>query len=314
MTLKTLSPSGFNQRLEKSPVYSRLGIQRICHQPGKPEAVLSISKALSSHLNSLIRFSPMNPIPGGSSGANILGDGKPINCEFHISESSSYSLIGLKVIRKLGVSVCLLLPSSTASSEEINKPLATCDNATGGIAKDPIHLETEGDPNFLKRRILSYGLREPVRKELMKLQKMNKDGVTPIICGDYLMTVNKVFRNYISTTEDILNRFESSKVFSVIDLRNAFLQVPLDEASKQLTTISIWSLCIHLPPVWSLGCSSYLPKSGGRNNKWLNRSPRASRRFNRIPRNTSKIYTASSRKQCPNQSRSNINPLSRIYN
>ncbi len=31
--------------------------------------------------------------------------GKPINCEFHISEDSSYSLIGLKVIRELGVSV-----------------------------------------------------------------------------------------------------------------------------------------------------------------------------------------------------------------
>ncbi len=55
------------------------------------------------------------------------------------------------------------------------------------------------------------------------------------------MTVNKVFKNYISTTEeaeDLLNRLESSKVFSVIDLRNAFLQVPLDEASKHLTTIS----------------------------------------------------------------------------
>ncbi len=55
------------------------------------------------------------------------------------------------------------------------------------------------------------------------------------------MVVNKVLKNYISTTEeteDLLNRLESSKVFSMIDLRNAFLQVPLDEASKQLTTIS----------------------------------------------------------------------------
>ncbi len=56
------------------------------------------------------------------------------------------------------------------------------------------------------------------------------------------MTVNiTVLKNYISTTEeieDLLNRLESSNVFSLIDLRNAFLQVPLDEASKQLTTIS----------------------------------------------------------------------------
>ncbi len=70
---------------------------------------------------------------------------------------------------------------------------------------------------------------------------LKKDGVTPRICGDYRMTVNKVLNNYISTTEeteDLLNRLESSNVFSVIDLRNAFLRVPLDEASKQLTTIS----------------------------------------------------------------------------
>ncbi len=185
--------------------------------------------------------------------------GKPINCEFHISEDSSYSLIGLKVIRELGGSVCLL-PSSTTSHEEINKLLTTCDNAIGGMTINPIHLETEGNPIFLKRRILPYGLREPMHKELMKLQNegiihavnsspwatpivtpLKKDGVTPRICGDYRMTVNIVLKNYISTTEeteDLLNRLESSKVFSVIALRNAFLQVPLDEASKQLTTIS----------------------------------------------------------------------------
>ncbi len=74
------------------------------------------------------------------------------------------------MIRELGVSVCLLLPSSTTSQEEINKLLTTCDNATGGMTKDPIHLETKGDPIFLKRRILPYGLREPVHKELMKFQ------------------------------------------------------------------------------------------------------------------------------------------------
>ncbi len=52
-----------------------------------------------------------------------------------------------------------------------------------------------------------------------------ENGVAPRICGDYRMPVNKVLKNYISTieeTEDLLNRLESSKVFSVIDLKNAF--------------------------------------------------------------------------------------------
>ncbi len=78
---------------------------------------------------------------------------------------------------------------------------------------DPIHLETEGDPIFHKRRIHLYGLREPVHK--VKLQNegiihavysslwatpivpplKKEDGVTPRICGDYRMTVNKVLKN-----------------------------------------------------------------------------------------------------------------------
>ncbi len=137
-----------------------------------------------------------------------------MNCELHILEDSSYSLIVLKVIRELGVSVCLLLPSSSTSHEEINKLLTTCDNATGGMTIDPIHLETEGDPIFLKRQILPYGLRKPVRKELMKLQNegiihagnsslwatpivtpLKKDGITPRICGDYRMIYQHNRRN-----------------------------------------------------------------------------------------------------------------------
>ncbi len=80
--------------------------------------------------------------------------GKPINCDFHISDDSSYSLMGLKVIREVGVSKCLLLPSSDASAEEINKLLTSYDNATVGMAKDSIHLETEGNSIVLKMRIL----------------------------------------------------------------------------------------------------------------------------------------------------------------
>ncbi len=138
---------------------------------------------------------------------------KPINCEFHISEDSSHFLIGLKVIRELGVGVCLLLllPSSTTSHEEINKLLTTCDNATGGMTIDPLVLESEGEPISFNRRIVTYGLRERVHKELMKLQNegiihavnsslwakpivtsLKKDSVTPRICGDYRLAVNKV--------------------------------------------------------------------------------------------------------------------------
>ncbi len=48
---------------------------------------------------------------------------------------------------------------------------------------------------------------------------LKKGGITPRTCGDYRMTVNKVLKNYISTTEeteDLLDRLESSKLFTQI--------------------------------------------------------------------------------------------------
>ncbi len=64
---------------------------------------------------------------------------------------------------------------------------------------------------------------------------LKKDGVTPRICGDYYylwcMAVNKVLKNYISTTEeteDLLNRLEPSKVFSV----KRILTIPIRRGVK----------------------------------------------------------------------------------
>ncbi len=137
----------------------------------------------------------------------------------------------------------------------------------------------------------------------------------------------KVLKNYICTTEeteDLLNRLESSTVVSVIDLRNAFLQVPLDEASKQLTTKSTpYSLFKYNFLPFGLSAA---PKSGRWNKWWLTRSPRVSRRFSRTRHESRGTFqkstqpsTVSGWKEFPNQWRqmqdsSNINPFSRIYN
>ncbi len=70
---------------------------------------------------------------------------------------------------------------------------------------------------------------------------MKKDAKTPRICGDYRTTINKVIYNYGCTTaepEDILNSISTGKCFSKIDLKNAYLQIPLDEESSSLTTIN----------------------------------------------------------------------------
>ncbi len=79
-----------------SRIYSRYITQRIFHQSGKPEAILSVSKASSSHTSSEMCLTSKNPIPVDNSGANLLGVGQTYQLSFLFSDDNSYSLIGLK--------------------------------------------------------------------------------------------------------------------------------------------------------------------------------------------------------------------------
>lgn len=125
--------------------------------------------------------------------------------------------------------------------------------------KAQLTLKEGSVPVFFKPRLLPYGLRDSVKEEL---DRMENDGVlrkvdqsewaTPIvtvrksngkirICGDYKVTVNKCLCDMVSTTpsiEDVLNQLGGAKVFSVIDLSNAYLQLPVDEASAKILTLS----------------------------------------------------------------------------
>ena len=69
----------------------------------------------------------------------------------------------------------------------------------------------------------------------------------PRICGDYRLTLNKCLLQRTCTTEepeDILYRLSGSKIFSKIDLKDVYLQIPLDAESSELTVINTpFGLC-----------------------------------------------------------------------
>ena len=59
--------------------------------------------------------------------------------------------------------------------------------------------------------------------------------------GDYKVTLNPHLQDMVSTTpplEDIINSMQGSRWFSELDLHNAYHQLPLDEQSSLLTTLS----------------------------------------------------------------------------
>eukprot|EP00731_Ephydatia_muelleri_P017266 Em0010g364a len=125
--------------------------------------------------------------------------------------------------------------------------------------KVKLYVDDSCKPAFFKARTVPYALRKKVEAELDRLEKIGviekvqfsawAAPIVPIlkrdgslrICGDYKLTVNKaaiVDKYPLPRIEDILSSLGNAKVFSKLDLANAYLQLPLEEESKEYVTIS----------------------------------------------------------------------------
>lgn len=122
-----------------------------------------------------------------------------------------------------------------------------------------LQLKENAKPIFTKPRQLPYGLKDAVKDELMRMvndgtliKVEQSEWATPIvpikkpdgrirICGDFKVTLNRYLADMVTTTpsiEDVINSMQGSGWFSELDLRNAYHQLPLDEESSMLTTLS----------------------------------------------------------------------------
>ena len=128
---------------------------------------------------------------------------------------------------------------------------------TGTKAK--IVIETNAVHRFNKPRPLPYAVRETVEHKLDRLQ--NQGVISPVefadwaapmvvvskpdnsirICGDYTVTINQATRvdKYpIPRIEDLYTTLAGGEKFTELDLRNAYIQMQLDEQAKQYVTIN----------------------------------------------------------------------------
>ncbi|KII74279.1 Transposon Ty3-I Gag-Pol polyprotein [Thelohanellus kitauei] len=141
-------------------------------------------------------------------------------------------------------------------------------NNTRGIKgyTTSIKLRSACNPKVFKPRNVPYAVRNQVEQEL---ERLSNEGIlqkfddvssplswaSPIvviekpngqlrICGDFKVSINKHI-DYLPyplpTFRDILEKIKGGQRFSVIDLKEAYLQIPLDEQASNLTVISTHS-------------------------------------------------------------------------
>ena len=173
-------------------------------------------------------------------------------------------ILGLDSLQALKISLIFKTNSPIDMPNEIQALIGKCHNHTGGMKTTPVNFDIIGDPKFLKARPVPYGLRAAVENNLNDLVQngilkpvTSSQWATPIvtplktngqprICGDYRITVNPQLRQTATVTptvEDMFAGLQGNNYFSKIDLSNAYLQIPLDDHAKEITTINTnWGL------------------------------------------------------------------------
>ena len=114
-------------------------------------------------------------------------------------------------------------------------------------------------PRFFKPRPVPFAIKDAVSQELNHLEKQGiissvstSQWAAPIvivpkkdgrfrICGDYKVTVNQTLdvEEYpLPTPEELFSTLSGGRIFSKLDLSQAYLQVSVDEASKPYLTVN----------------------------------------------------------------------------
>lgn len=122
-----------------------------------------------------------------------------------------------------------------------------------------LQIKDNAAPVFMRARAIPYAMREKVEQELNRLEKEGvvsktntSEWATPIvpilkknnrvrICGDYKVTVNpalKVDRYPQPKPRDIFAALAGGVKFTKLDLRQAYLQCEVDDATKELLTLN----------------------------------------------------------------------------
>ena len=199
----------------------------------------------------------------GETSLNVTYNNNSFVHNFRVISENSINLLGRDLFQKLGIQI--KLPDSFNNVADENEVLHEfkdyLSDSYRSNVKTTVHLDVSpaAKPVFCKARQVPVKLRDKVICELHRLAQEGKltkiydsKWASPIvtvfkndgslrICGDFSSTVNKFLdpvQTPLPTVDDTISRIGHAQVFSKIDLSHAFLQLNLDESSKQYTVIN----------------------------------------------------------------------------
>lgn len=180
-----------------------------------------------------------------------------------VIKGAGCNLLGRNWFPHLGIQITGIndVSGDELVSKLLDKYQSVFDEDISGHIGPAVQLDlVEGaKPKFLKARPVPFALRSAVEAELDRLQSQgiiepaqHSDWATPLvlvrkkngslrICGDYRCTVNQVSKKAdypLPSTDEVLSHLRGGKVFSTLDLAQAYQQLHVTPETAEILTLN----------------------------------------------------------------------------
>ncbi|XP_037504865.1 uncharacterized protein K02A2.6-like [Rhipicephalus sanguineus] len=178
-----------------------------------------------------------------------------------VLKNDGNTLLGRNWFQPLGISLTGLHSINVGPQAIVEKFADVFSETFPGANLPRIHIELKeaAQARFLKCRSIPFAMKNEVVAELNRLEELGilkptqySDWATPIIvvrkkdgslriCGDYRSTVNQAVKSNVyplPTSKELFARLGRGRVFSKLDLTQAYQQLLVDEETAELLTIN----------------------------------------------------------------------------
>ncbi len=199
----------------------------------------------------------------GSVNVNTSYKGQTAQLPLLVVKGKGPTLLGRNWLEELQLDWKAIHQVGSSGLERVlSEHQAVFQEGLGALQGFQAHIEVElnATPKFCKARTVPYALKDKVEEALQKLvgegilepvqfsnwaapivPVLKSDKTTVRICGDFRTTVNpvsKLDRYPIPKIEDLFATLEQGKMFTKLDLSQAYQQLTLDEESKKYVVVN----------------------------------------------------------------------------